>query len=67
MEKAQNFRSGSYCKVYVKNRTGSLMNPLIFNKPGWIEGVVIHAGAKRTRVDVGRKEIVKRNQFVSAH
>ena len=55
---------GSYCKVKVNHRTNSL-NPLEFNKPGWIDGTVVSRGAKRTQVSVNGKTIQKRNRFVT--
>lgn len=62
-EDVEMLRVGSYCQVFVNHRTDSL-NPLAFNKPAWLEGVVVRPGAKRTRVDLGKKEIQKRNRFV---
>lgn len=56
-------RPGNYCKVFV-NVQGLTLNPLVAGKPGWIEGVVVSVGAKRTRVAVGRNVIQKRNRFV---
>lgn len=62
-ETKEKLRKGSYCEVFVKHRTDSLI-PDIFGKGGWIKGVVVAAGGKRTRVDIGRKVISKRNAFV---
>lgn len=59
------FPRGSYCQVKVNNVTNTL-NPMAFNKPGNIDGVIVAAGAKRSRIDVGEKVIQKRNQFVRA-
>ena len=59
----EELRRGAYCNVFVKHRTDSL-NPLAFDKPAWLEGVVVSVGQKRTRVDLGKKVIQKRNRFV---
>ena len=56
-------KRGSYCKVHVNRRTDTL-NPMVFDKPGELEGVIVQINAKRTRVDLGKKVITKRNRFV---
>lgn len=54
---------GSYCQVFVNRKQGPLSD-LGWDRPAWIEGIVVSRNAKRTTVDVGRKVISKRNRFI---
>lgn len=58
-------KSGSYCKVFVNHKHGMLssMGLPIFQS-GWIEGIIVSVNARRARIDIGRKEIVKRLRFI---